>query len=91
MDLLKMQQLKYHCCINLKECKNDLTAEKYIPAIQTHRTDRAEQNKGMKSQPIHIKTSFPKLQKEYPQDMNCAHCITVDYDNIPIKYSIFTL
>lgn len=46
MDLLKMQQLKYHCCINLKECKNDLTAEKYISAIQTHRTDRAEAKQG---------------------------------------------
>lgn len=61
--------------------------------LQYRLTEQIEQkqNKGMKSQPIHIKTSFPKLQKEYPQDMNCAHCITVDYDNIPIKYSILTL
>lgn len=60
MDLLKMQRLKYHCCISFKECKNDLTAEKYVSVIQTHRTDRAEQNKGMKSQPIMIKLIISK-------------------------------
>lgn len=68
MDLLKMQRLKYHCCINLKECKNDLTAEKYISVIQTHRIDRAEQNKSMKSQPIHDKTDyFQSYRKNIPK------------------------
>ena len=87
-----IHRLKIYIVVKISLASKDgLTLDKYIPTIYTHCTDRAKQDNGKKSQLAPCKTpsrsgqivgqhkSFPELQKEYAQNISCAHCVTVDY------------